>query len=140
MKLWLPDQGYVSTDVWRVDQAVKAYDERLSFKFNDETQEWCVFIRMPGSAPAVPVLGFGASVPQVDVAMERLVRSDAKRNGEKIYDDMLRSQEKYRAELEYAASQASEEAAEPTEWLLRKHGKSPIVKSFSKGVSNNDAG
>ena len=54
------------------------------------------------------------------------------RFGDKIYNDVVRSQRDYRAKLEYDASQASAESAEVTEHLLRKHGKSPIIKSTRK--------
>lgn len=135
--IYIPGHGEMSWDEIRVDRAVKEYDERLFFARNADTWDWCVFIKMPSPEPAYPVLGFGYNVPPVDVVMQRLVAADTMRAGNKIYDDIVKSQNDYRAKLDYAASQASEEASEPVEWLMRKHGKSPVIKSFAptgKGV------
>jgi hypothetical protein len=135
--IYIPGHGEMSWDEVRVDRAVKEYDERLFFARNADTWDWCVFIKMPAPESAYPVLGFGHNVPPVDHVMQRLVAADTMRAGNKIYDDIVKSQNDYRAKLDYAASQAGEEAAEPVEWLMRKHGKSPIIKSLAptgKGV------
>ena len=135
--IYIPGHGEMSFDEIRIDRAVKQYDERLFFARNADTWDWCVFIKMPGPEPAYPVLGFGCNVPPVDHVMQRLVAADTMRAGNKIYDDIVKSQNDYRAKLDYAANQAGEEASEPVEWLLRKHGKSPVIKSFAptgKGV------
>jgi len=137
--LFIPGRGTVDTRAWRVDQAVNEYDERLLFAKNEETGDWCVFVRMPGAEPPYPVCGFGRDIPSVDDVMVRIRRSDTMRNGDAIYKDLMRSQEKYRAELKYNGDQATDESVEVVEHFMRKHGKSPIIKSFSKGVSN-DAG
>lgn len=137
--LFIPGRGTVDTRAWRVDQAVNEYDERLLFAKNEETGDWCVFVRMPGAEPPYPVCGFGREIPSVDDVMIRIRRSDTMRNGDAIYKDLMRSQEKYRAELKYNGDQATDESVEVVEHFMRKHGKSPIIKSFSKGVSN-DAG
>jgi hypothetical protein len=137
--LFIPGRGTVDTRAWRVDQAVNEYDERLLFAKNEETGDWCVFVRMPGAEPPYPVCGFGRDIPSVDDVMVRIRRSDTMRNGDAIYKDLMRSQEKYRAELKYKGDQATDESVEVVEHFMRKHGKSPIIKSFSKGVSN-DAG
>jgi hypothetical protein len=129
----------MDTKAWRVDQAVNAYDERLLFAKNEETGDWCVFIRMPVPEPPYPVCGFGNDIPEVDDVMLRIRQADTLRNGEAIYRDVVRSQNKYRSALEYNTDQAASESAEVVEHLMRKHGKSPIIKSFSKGVSD-DAG
>lgn len=135
--IYIPGHGEMSWDEIRVDRAVKEYDERLFFARNADTWDWCVFIKMPAPEPAYPVIGFGYNVPPVEVVMKRVMDADTLRAGNQIYDDMIKSQNDYRARLEYEASQASEEAAEPVEWLMRKHGKSPIIKSLAptgKGV------
>jgi hypothetical protein len=137
--IFIPGRGSLSWSEINADRAVKEYDDRLFFARNEETRDWCIFIRMPHGEDPVPLLGFGDEIPTAEVALERLIKSDTMRFGKEIYDDLVKSQEKYRAKLEYDASQASDEAVEPVEWLMRKHGKSPIIKSFSKGVSSNDA-
>jgi hypothetical protein len=134
--IYIPGHGEMSWDEVRIDRAVKEYDERLFFARNADTWDWCIYIKMPSPEPAYPVIGFGYNVPPVDHVMQRVRAADTMRAGNKIYDDIVKSQNDYRKNLEYEASQASSAAAEPTEWLLRKHGKSPIVKTFAKkGVS-----
>jgi hypothetical protein len=130
--IYIPGHGEMSWDEVRIDRAVKEYDERLFFARNADTWDWCIYIKMPSPEPAYPVIGFGYNVPPVDHVMQRVRAADTMRAGNKIYDDIVKSQNDYRKKLEYEASQASSAAAEPTEWLLRKHGKSPIVKSFAK--------
>ena len=135
MRLFIPGQGTVDTRAYMVDAAVKQHDERLMFAQNPDTGDWCVYIKLPRPADPYPVFGFGTDIPEVSDVIARLQRADTMRNGEAIYKDMIRSQEKYRKNLEYNTDQAGEESAEVVEHFLRKEGKSPIVKSFSKGVS-----
>lgn len=141
MRMFIPGQGVVDTGAYRVDAAVKDYDERLLFDRNAETGDWCVFIRMPRPQEPYPVLGFGDRIPEPHEALERLKRADTMRSGDAIYREVVRSQKAYRAELEYIGDQASAESAEAAEHLLRKHGKSPIVKVFMPGkeVSASDS-
>lgn len=135
--IYIPGRGEMHFDELRIDYSVKKYDERLFFGRNADTGDWCVFIKMPRPMNPYPVIGFGQVVPPLDVVMERIEQADTMRVGNKIYDEIVRSQKEYKNNLEYNASQASEESAEVVEHFLRKHGKSPIVKSFSKGVNNN---
>ena len=123
----------------KVENADRAYDERLMFARNEETGDWCVFIRMPRPAEPYPVCGFGREIPEVDDVMLRIRRADTMRNGEAIYKDLVKSQEQHRAALKYKGDQATDESVEVVEHFMRKHGKSPIIKSLPKGVSNNDA-
>ena len=109
------------------------------FARNDDTGDWCIFIRMPDNRPPFPVFGFGDNIPEVSVVMDRVRAADTLRAGNTIYNDVVRSQEEYRNKFDYAASQASEESVEVIEHFLRGHGKSPVVKSLPKGVSNDDA-
>jgi hypothetical protein len=137
--LFIPGRGSMDIRALKVENAVRAYDERLMFAKNEETGDWCVFIRMPRPEQPYPVCGFGREIPEVEDVMFRIRRADTMRNGEAVYRDVVKSQEKYRAELKYKGDQATDESVEVVEHFMRKHGKSPIIKSFSKGVSN-DAG
>lgn len=138
--LFIPGQGSVDLSVYRLNAEVKKYDERLMFTRNEDTGDWCVFIKMPRPEPPYPILGFGTEIPSVENVMMRLQKSDTMRNGDKIYNDVLKSQEKYRADLKYKTDQATEEAVEPIEFMMRKEGKSPIVKVFysDKGGDASD--
>lgn len=137
MNIWLPNNA--SYDAYRVDRAVSEYDERLMFGRNEDTGDWCVFIRMPRPRDPFPVIGFGDSIPDVNTVMERVRQADTMRTGNQIYNEVVSSQKQYRDNLDYVANQAGEESAEVIEHFMRKRGKSPVVKSFSKEVSNNDA-
>lgn len=139
--LFIPGQGNVDTGAYRIDRAVNAYDERLMFARNEETGDWCVYIRMPRPEPPYPVIGFGQTVPAIDDVMHRIRQADSMKHGEAIYRDLVKSQKDYRDNLNKQAAEASAEAAEPVEHLLRKEGKSPVVKVFlneKKGGAVNE--
>jgi hypothetical protein len=133
VNIWIPNRGEVDTKAWRVDKAVNEYDERLMFGRNEDTGDWCVFIRMPRPEQPYPVLGFGDTIPEPESALKRLRASDTMRSGNKIYDDVMRSQREYKAQFEYSSNQAAEESVEVIEHMMRKKGDSPIIKSLPKG-------
>lgn len=137
MSLWLPNG--VSYEAYRVDRAVREYDERLMFGRNDETGDWCIFIRLPGDNPPYPVIGFQDTIPDPHDAIRRLNEGDTRKHGERIYKEILDSEKKRRAMLDYVSSQAAEDSAERTEHMMRQRGASPIIKVYSKGVSKDDS-
>lgn len=139
MRLWLPGYGVADSKAIRVSDALNAYDERLMFAKNEDTGDWCVFVRMPRPQPPFPLMGFGDNIPDPEVVLARVQEGHLVRNKERIWREITDSQKKYREELNYRGDQASEESAEVVEHFLRKHGKSPVIKSLSKGVSSNDA-
>jgi len=140
MNLWIPGMGNTNSKAYLVDRAVNAYDERLMFARNEDTGDWCIFIRLPRPSDPYPVIGFQDRIPEPVEAIDCLKAADTMRVGEQIYREVVKSQEDYRKKFEYASDEASAESSEVVEHLMRKHGKSPIIKSFSKGVSDNDAG
>jgi len=133
VNIWIPNRGEFDTRAWRVDNAMSEYDERLMFGRNEDTGDWCVFIRMPRPQQPYPVLGFGNSIPEPEEALNRLRASDTMRHGNKIYDDVMRSQREHKARFEHASDEAADEAVEVIEHMMRKKGDSPIIKSLSKG-------
>ena len=130
MKLFIPGHGNVDSRVYLIDRALNAYDERLMFARNEDTGDWCVYTRMPHPEPPFPVFGCGREIPDVNDLMVRVQQGDLMRNGDRIYNDMIKSQEVYKANLKYKGDQASEESAEVVELFLRKNGRSPIIKEF----------
>jgi hypothetical protein len=133
--IYIPGHGEMSWEEARVDRAVREYDERLFFARNEETWDWCVFVKMPRPEPAFPIVGFGNTIPSVDVVMERVRRADTMRNGDKIYNDLVKSQMDFKKQHDDKASEASAESSEVVEHFLRKHGKSPVIKEFiSKSI------
>lgn len=135
MSLWLPNG--VSYEAYRVDRVVREYDERLMFGRNDETGDWCIFIRLPGDNPPYPVIGFQDTIPDPHDAIRRLNEGDTRKHGERIYKEILDSEKKRRAMLDYVSSQAAEDSAERTEHMMRQRGASPIIKVYPKGVSED---
>ncbi len=141
MKIYISDRGLVDSDVYKVDRAVKQYNERLSFEFNEENQDYCIYMRMPYPERPIPILGFGKKIPRPDQACKKLWESDTMIHGEKILDDILKSQEEFRKAKRYAADQASGDSAERVEKFLRGKGHSPVVKVFpndKRGVVAGD--
>ena len=132
MKIYIPGRGSVDSGVYKVDAAVRQYNERLSFGLNEDTQEYCIFMRMPHPEPTLPILGFGREVPHPDVACKKLWESDTMIHGDKILKDILKSQDEYKKMLRYNSDQASADSAERVEHLMRMNGDSPVIKSFSK--------
>jgi len=130
MGVYIPGRGEMTWDQIRVDSAVKEYDERLFFGLNKETGDYCVFIEMPRPRDPFPVMGFGREVPAVDEVMMRLREGDTLRNGNRIYDEVIRSQEEYRKNARRVGDEAAEESAEVVEHFMRRHGKSPVIKEF----------
>jgi hypothetical protein len=64
------------------------------------------------------------------------------KHGDRILNDILKSQEDFKNAKRYAADQASGDSAERIEKFLRGKGHSPIVKVFpndKKGVVKSDA-
>jgi hypothetical protein len=138
VKIYIPGRGSVDSGVYKVDAAVRKYNERLSFKLNEDTQEYCIYMRMPRPEPDLPILGFGREVPHPDAACKKLWESDTMIHGDKILNDILKSQEDFKNAKRYAADQASADSAERIEYLMRTNGDSPVIKSTRKVVKKND--
>ena len=130
MNIWIPGRGELNMQAYKVDRAVNEYDERLMFGRNEDTGDWCVFIRLPDGKPPYPVLGFQDTIPDPRDAITRLQQGDTLRHGERIYKEILDSEKQRRALLDYASDQAAGDAAERTEHMMRQRGASPVIKVF----------
>jgi len=137
MRLWLPNT--MNYDAYRVDRAVNAYDERLMFARNEDTGDWCVFVRMPSPTEPIPVFGFGDRIPDPVEAVAKVQEGHLVKHKERIWKEIIDSQEQYRKDLQYKGDQARDESVEAIEFMMRQEGLSPVVKSLPKGVSNDDA-
>lgn len=135
----VPGLGMVNPEAMRVNEAVKEYDERLRFGFNEVNGDWVVYILMPrdfdayyfiDGSPVYPVLGFGDSIPSPDEAVRRLYETDTLRHGDAILDRMNRDNEYLRVSHDKDMAEFDEEMAERVEFELRKEGHSPISKVF----------
>ena len=140
MDLFIPGHGNMSSKQFLIVSALKDYDEKLMFARNEETGDWCVYSRMPYPEPPYPVFGFGPELPDKNTVMDRVKSGDLRKNSDRIYREIIKSQEKYRADMEYKADQASGESTEVVEKFMRIHGKSPIVKSLPKNHESKVTG
>lgn len=136
MNIILPDT--FDYRAYKVDRAVKEHDDRLMFGRNEETGDWCIFIRMPGDRAPFPVIGFQQNIPEPHEAIRKLNEGDTRKHGDRMLLEARKADEQRRKELEYVSDQAAAESAEVVEFMMRKHGKSPVIKSLSKGVKRND--
>ena len=128
MRLWLPNS--VNYAAYKVDRAVNEYDERLMFARNEDTGDWCVFVKMPRPQDPFPVFGFGDRIPDPVEALAKVQEGHLVRHKERIWKEITDSQRDYRKGIRAKGNEASEESAEVVEHFLRKHGKSPVVKEF----------
>lgn len=130
--LWVPSISF-GREARAVNKVVNQYDERLSFGFNEENQDWCVFIKVEhGDRPEVPILGFGSRVPTPDEALERLFKTDALRHGDYILTQMRKENEAKQQALRDATDAATTEAAEKIEFANRRHGINDQDRFFTK--------
>lgn len=136
--IWLPGRGVTDIQERRVDIAVKEYDEDLRFGRNEETNQYCVFLCRGGDAP-LPILGFN-KIPHPEDALKALYATDSLRHGEQILDDINRHNESIEKAKEYAADEASSQAAEGFEWLMRDQGQTPYFKSYDISHKRNKMG
>jgi hypothetical protein len=129
----------VNPAAMRVNDAVKEYDERLRFGFNQANGDWIVYILMPRDfdaayyiegQPVYPVLGVGTEIPHPEDILKRLYRADTLRNGEAILDKMNKDNDYLRKQRANEMAEFDEEMAERIEFELRKEGLSPITKVF----------
>ena len=137
MNLWLPNT--MNYDAYRVDRALHAYDERLMFARNEDTGDWCVFVRMPRPQEPFPLMGFGDSIPEPNFVLAKVQEGHLVKHKERIWKEIIDSQKEYKKGFADRADDARDESVEAIEFMMRQEGKSPIIKSFSKGVSGNDA-
>ena len=122
--------------ILRNNRAVKAYDERLRFGFNEDQRDYCVFMMMPHGEPARPILGFGDDIPDTDAMMARLAESDTRRHGEMMRDDINMHNEREKKAKEKASVEKAHDAAERVEIWHRGYGTHPAPRVF---VPDTDA-
>lgn len=130
--IWLPRVGQVDSRAWRVNLAVKEYDERLSLGRNEETGDWCIYIKMPADhdPPYFPVLGFGPTQPtDPQAVVERLQRADLQRHGSRLYSELMQAHERRKRESRAVSLEQAGIAAEALEYLAHRSGRTPYKKN-----------
>lgn len=128
-RLWTPP-SHRFAGLAAARQACREYDPNLDFAFNEETQQWCVYLKA-GTMRASengdwPILGFMPKdrIPGPDEIKKRLYETDAFRIGQEMIDAWQRHNDS----LQKDHSDADRQLAETAEWGFRKMGsdKAPI--------------
>lgn len=144
-KIWLPGKGEVDPLVWKVNLAVKEYDERLSVGRNEESGEWCVFIKMPpgGDWPELfPVLGLGPQEPtDPEEVLRRIYKADTVRHGTKILNELNRGNDRRMKEkYDDPADEAAMLMAEVMDYAHRRTGTAPYSRVHMNGRTRRGYG
>lgn len=132
-KLYIPGMGEVNLEEYRVHRAVQEYDERLMFGRNEDTGDWCVFVKMPHGENPIAVLGFGTELPTPEEAVRRADAANTRKYGQQIREQMEAHNDKLRAEKEKASEELAEIGAEIMEYAYRKAGAHPAPRVFMPG-------
>lgn len=125
-------RGMVDSEVLAVDRAAGEYDERLYFDRNQETGQWCVFLKTIPSEPDLPIFGWD-SIPHPDDAIKRIHQADSLRHGEEILDRIDRENAERERPYKEAVDDAQGQLAEAFEWGFRKQGVHPQARIFVPG-------
>lgn len=134
--LWVPQHAADDRAAWKVHQAVKQYDENLAFGRNEQTGQWCIFLRQGTNKITdthdLPILGF-PEIPHPDDAVKRLMQTDARRRGHEILDELNAHNESIEEIRKAKADDAIGQTAEAFEWGYRQMGKHPNTRIFVPG-------
>ena len=130
-EIWTPP-SYRMRGTIEARKAAQDYDSNLDFGFNEDTRQWCVYLKkgtMAASADKdLPILGF-AQIPTREEVQRRLYQSDAFRRGMEIMDDLQRHND----DLEKDYSDVDGQVAETFEWGFRKMGSDKAPTSIYMG-------
>jgi hypothetical protein len=127
--LYIPGIGETNLEI---NKAVREYDDRLTFAQNERSKQWCVFIKVEGDEPDVPVLGYD-HVPSRDQVIKDLYCADTWRHGpEALLREIDKKNEAWRKAKKDAYAEVAGEVAEAIEYGLHKEGKTPYLVSTRK--------
>lgn len=132
-----PDTGEMDKDHYYSWKAAKQYDDRLILRFNPAGGDYIIQIRtdMSDGMPRLKtVLGFGKKLPTPDEVTKALYESDGWKHGDRVLREMDEREAVKKKNNQWLRDEIAGDAAERIEKVLRKDGKSPVVKSFP-GVS-----
>jgi len=120
-QIWVPP-SHRHRGAIEARKAAQEYDANLDFGFNEETQQWCVYLKQGTMAASekkdFPILGF-RDIPAPDEVKRRLYQSDAFRRGLEIMDDLQRHNDDLTT---YDHSDADGQTAEAFAWGFEKMG------------------
>ena len=133
--LWLPTAaGMVDSRIWRLSEAAREYDDRLSVMRNEDNGGWAVYIMRARDKP-YPVLHLGHNVdtlPTPDELKVRLYKADTRRHGTKILEEMNAGNDALKLEREVRAQEADAILAEAQVWAHRRlsNNVNKVIKVF----------
>jgi hypothetical protein len=137
-KFFIPGLGNVTRDEFLAHRACQDYDTRLSFKKNPKNGQYAIFVKLERGnewgVPEKPVLGFGYEVPNPDEVRAKIYNADTWRHGQRHLDEMDARNAARKKESEMIRDAAAGDSAERIEKVLRRDGKSPIIKSLRPKV------
>lgn len=133
--IWLPGAGMTSIQERQVAAEVEKYDADLMLGLRKDTGEWCVFL--PGNRASegqpFPVFTFGTELPHPDDVARRLYRSDVRRRGRELLDDLDRIYDQEQKIIADRTSDAAEQVAEAIASDMQRQGTHPFPKVHMGG-------
>ena len=97
--IYVPGKGLMDTTLLSIEKALTEYDERLYLKFNEERQQWCVWVKVPRPSEDIPVLGLDPNVRlHKDYVMEKIISMDTQRHANNMLDMIDKHNAKLKAE------------------------------------------
>ena len=145
--IWIPGSlGQVDVQTWRISQALKEYDERLCLARNEDNGQWCVYVRMPrgGDWPELLPI-FGLTQPphdprtlEVEDVLRRVHQADALRQGEKILDDIVNTNDGIRRGFEQRTQEATAQVAEVAASAMMRAGTAPVSSTPMRRYRRNE--
>ena len=128
MQIFLSHLGMVDKSVHTIHQLVKDYDERLYV--DRHNGEWVIKIAVDRPNPPIPVLSLNAYMNKDprDV-LDWIRKNDTKRHASDMRDLVNKHNAQLRKDAELRGDSSLEEGARVLEHVMRKVGKSKVVKS-----------
>lgn len=128
--IWLPGTGLVPAHIRSAQEAIEAYDSRLELGFNERNGEWVVLWKDGPDGAPYPVLGLGRELPGYEEIQRLLWQGDTVRRGGEVVRDVIRRNEKRKAEGRAELKDRAGEVAEALEYAFRRMGKTSYSKVY----------
>jgi hypothetical protein len=109
--------GTVPVKVWKIHNWCQQYDDRLTYRMNDETGQWCVFLKMPRPAQDMPL--FGQNQPNLPDVMEHIQRTDSWNYAKDLLDRVNKDNKRHEDQMAKKMIDPVGEGAEKIFWATR---------------------
>lgn len=132
-EMWLPGAGVVPAHIRSAQQAVEAYDSRLELGFDERNKQWVVLWKDGPDGAPYPALGLGFELPGYEEIQKKLYMADTVRRGGEVLRDVIRRNNKAKAERAADMHDRAGEVAEHLEHAFRRMGKTSYSRVFVPG-------